>query len=66
MISYAEGDGVRLKKMHPCGSDRWRILRVGADIKLKCEGCGRILLFSREDFESAARKFFPKATSERA
>ena len=34
------GDVIRMKKPHPCGSYEWEILRVGADFRLKCAGCG--------------------------
>ena len=44
-------DRVELKKEHPCGSRTWRILRVGMDIKLKCEGCGHELTAVEEGFE---------------
>ena len=37
---YEVGDIVKLKKQHPCGSSEWEILRVGADFRLKCTGCG--------------------------
>ena len=37
---YEVGDIVKLKKPHPCGSHEWEILRVGADFRLKCAGCG--------------------------
>ena len=37
---YEVGDIVKLKKPHPCGSYEWEILRVGADFRLKCMGCG--------------------------
>ena len=37
---YEVGDIVKLKKKHPCGSFEWEILRVGADFRLKCQGCG--------------------------
>ena len=37
---YEVGDIVTLKKGHPCGSKEWEILRVGADFRLKCKGCG--------------------------
>ena len=37
---YEVGDIVKLKKPHPCGSHEWEILRVGADFRLKCTGCG--------------------------
>ena len=40
MDKYAVGDIVKLKKPHPCGSSEWEIMRVGADFRLKCMGCG--------------------------
>ena len=39
-LQYDVGDIVKLKKPHPCGSQEWEILRVGADFRLKCQGCG--------------------------
>lgn len=42
-------DVVRLKKPHPCGSTDWRVVRVGADIGLKCLGCERRILLSRRE-----------------
>jgi hypothetical protein len=43
-------DLVRLRKPHPCGSYEWRVVRVGADIGLKCQVCGRRVLLSRRNF----------------
>ena len=45
------GQVVALKKGHPCGENRWEIVRVGADIGLKCMGCGRKIMLSRADYE---------------
>jgi len=45
------GDTVRLKKPHPCGGDTWEVVRLGADIGLRCLGCGRRILIPRADFE---------------
>lgn len=47
MYVYAVGDIVQLKKKHPCGSAEWEILRVGADFKLKCTGCGHEIMVPR-------------------
>jgi hypothetical protein len=44
-------DRVRLRKPHPCGSTSWRVVRLGADIGLKCEGCGRRVLLPRSEVE---------------
>lgn len=49
-------DIVMLKKQHPCGENRWEIIRVGADIKLKCRGCGHIVMLDRADFCSSLRR----------
>lgn len=46
-IDYAAGDIIRLKKKHPCGSFDWEILRVGADFRLKCTGCGHQVMMPR-------------------
>lgn len=45
------GDIVRMKKKHPCGSYNWEVIRMGADIKIKCIGCGRIVMLPRLKFE---------------
>lgn len=46
-MEYSIGDKVRTKKVHPCGSKVWEILRVGVDFKLKCTGCGHIITTER-------------------
>ena len=46
------GDVVRLRKPHPCGSREWQIDRVGADIGLRCQGCGRHVLLERRLLEA--------------
>jgi hypothetical protein len=45
------GDVVRLKKVHPCGSYEWKVLRVGSDVSLKCCQCGRRVVLERGEFE---------------
>jgi hypothetical protein len=50
------GDIVQMRKTHPCGSDRWRVYRVGADIGLRCLGCERRLMLPRRKFERAVRR----------
>jgi hypothetical protein len=49
---YELGDEVELKKPHPCmhRSTRFQIVRMGADIKIKCLGCQQILMMSRDHF----------------
>lgn len=55
-LKFSIGDVVKMKKKHPCGSDEWEIWRVGMDFGIKCMGCGRKLMISRQKFEKAARK----------
>ena len=50
-LIYEVGDIVKLKKQHPCGSSEWEILRVGADFRLKCLGCGRQIMVPRKMVE---------------
>ena len=45
------GDIVKMKKQHPCGSYNWQVVRMGADIKIKCQGCGRLVMLPRGQFE---------------
>ena len=54
-ITYELGDIVRLKKKHPCGSFNWEILRVGMDFRLKCQGCGHLILIPRTKFEKMVK-----------
>ena len=52
---YEVGDIVKLKKPHPCGSQEWEILRVGADFRLKCEGCGHQVMAERKKVKKNTR-----------
>lgn len=45
------GDVLKLKKPHPCGSCEWDVLRVGADFRLKCKGCGHQIMIARRLLE---------------
>lgn len=47
---------VELKKRHPCGGKVWTVLRVGMDIKLRCDGCGHELMLPRGKVEKAIKK----------
>lgn len=50
------GDIVQMKKVHPCGTNKFEVIRVGADIKIKCTGCGRIVMIPRKKFIKDAKK----------
>ena len=51
------GDIVRLRRAHPCGSREWLVDRLGADIGLRCQGCGRHVLLERRQLESRIDRF---------
>jgi len=59
-IEIKLGDIVRLRKAHPCGSYEWKVVRVGADIGLKCLTCQRRVLLERDVFERRVKEFVPK------
>ena len=50
------GDIVKLKKQHPCGSHEWEVLRVGADFRLKCTGCGHQIMIPLKQLEKSVRE----------
>jgi hypothetical protein len=60
-IEYALADTVEMKKAHACQTNNWEILRLGADIRLKCMGCGHIIMMSRGDFNRKLKKVLTKA-----
>lgn len=53
---YKLGSVVTMKKEHPCGYNEWTITRMGADIKIKCNGCGHTVMLSRIDFNKKLKK----------
>lgn len=53
---YKLGSIVMMKKAHPCGSNEWEIIRVGADIKIKCIACGRSIMIPRIEFNKKLKK----------
>lgn len=56
-MEYELNDFVEMKKMHPCKkSNEWQIIRLGADIKIKCCGCGATVMLSRNDFNKKIRR----------
>lgn len=54
------GDIVKLKKQHPCGSHDWEVLRIGADFRLKCVGCGHQIMIARRIVEKNVREIRKK------
>lgn len=61
---FGLGDRVMLKKPHACGGNDWLITRTGADIKVKCTQCGRLLMIDRVEFIRMAKKILVKAEAE--
>ena len=58
-MELSPGDKLRLKKNHPCGSDRCEVLRAGMDFRLRCLGCGRIWEMPRAKLEKAVKAVEP-------
>ena len=58
------GDIVRLRKKHPCGSYEWEVVRLGADIGLVCQECGRRVLLPRSAFNKRLKTIVKHANSE--
>ena len=54
------GEILRLKKQHPCGSKEWEVLRIGADFRLKCMGCGHQIMIARTAVEKNVREIKQK------
>ena len=50
------GDTLTMKKAHPCGSSQWLVLRIGADFRLRCAGCGREVMGPRGKFERSVKE----------
>ena len=51
VLALLLGDVIRLRRRHPCGGDTWLVDRLGADIGLRCQGCGRHVLVERRRIE---------------
>jgi hypothetical protein len=60
-VEIQAGDVVRLRKPHPCGSYDWEVVRVGADIGLKCRQCQRRVLLERGTFERRLKEIVSKS-----
>ena len=59
---YELQDVVEMKKQHPCGTNAWKIIRLGADIRIKCEGCGHSVMIARREFEKKMKKVLNKSS----
>lgn len=59
-MKYQVGSIVIMKKQHPCGTNNWKVIRVGVDIKLECVNCGRVVMLDRIKFEKNLKKVVMK------
>lgn len=57
-------DTVQMRKPHACGGNAWTIIRTGADIKIKCNMCGRIVMLDRADFIKRGKKLISQKGQE--
>lgn len=57
IVEFRMGDVVRLRKPHPCGGFEWEVVRLGADIGLRCRTCGRRVLLDRPTLEKRLKAF---------
>ena len=60
-VDFQIGDIVRLRKPHPCGGYDWEIVRLGADIGLKCQTCQHRVLLTRRELEKRLKTFVQRA-----
>ena len=56
-MEFETGQIIKLKKQHPCGSNSWEIIRIGADFRLRCSGCGHQVMLARKTVEKNFRGF---------
>ena len=64
IIPLAVGDILELKKPHPCGKSRFDVLRVGSEVRVRCQGCGRDMTLDRIKLEKAVKHRFPAEAAE--
>ncbi len=56
-MNFEVGQVIKLKKQHPCGSNTWEIIRVGADFRLRCQGCSHQVMLARKLVEKNFKGF---------
>lgn len=60
---YNLGDTIEMKKEHPCHKAKtWVVVRVGVDVKIKCDGCGAVIMMERPDFERKCKRLIHKTS----
>lgn len=58
---FGLGDVVQMKKAHPCGTNAWKVIRMGMDIRIKCTGCDHSVMIPRLEFERKLKKILVQA-----
>lgn len=61
---FGLNDIVEMKKQHPCGTNEWKIIRMGADVRIKCEGCQHSVMIPRREFEKKMKKVIISASED--
>lgn len=61
---YELNDIVEMRKGHPCGANAWKIVRMGADMKVVCQGCQRQVTLTRHDFDKRFKHVLEKANED--
>ena len=64
IIKLNPGDILLMKKKHPCGSESFKVLRLGSDVRICCVGCGRDLTVPRDALEKMIKKVSPLSSGE--
>lgn len=64
-IQYKIGDIVEMKKKHPCGSNQWEVMQLGSDMRIKCCGCGHVVLIARPKFIKGTKKILNRDMNEK-
>lgn len=59
-LMYSLGDIVETKKTHPCGGNKWEVVRTGADYKLKCLTCGRLVMLTPDELKKRVKRVLSK------
>lgn len=62
--SFQLGDIVEMKKPHPCGTNQWKVIRMGMDIRIKCMGCEHSVLIPRLKFEKKMKRIITPSSGE--
>ena len=65
IIKFSVGDVVELKKSHPCGSKQFKIMRVGSEMRVVCQGCGRDMNLDRIKLEKATKKIIAHSDTQK-